>query len=396
MRIRTVLYVGLLCAAPLSAQELTEPADYPNAMPGRGAVQAAGGCFLLATGSITPGDVDWVSVTIPFDSDRTVVDVDFTDNAARSFLLVLDDAGGSMFTMADSNGSADDVCGLGSSSVVLGSAGDSAVDFGATPANTVLDVGVTGANDFGFAGGHSQQFDYEIWVYAGEPEVGCSSDADCDDGVDCTFDVCDLAGGICAHETDDAFCDNGLFCDGAEVCDAAEGCVFGTAPCQDAAGCDEDGEECIEVSGPSIDIRPGVCPNWINPRSRGVVHVAVLSGPGFDASEVDPSSLMLSRSDGQGGVVAPWLKRGARVMDVGSSPSGGEVCDCAERQPDGVMDLVVKFRTGPVVDSLSLSDFHAAETVSLTLSGATFGGEAFEASDCVKVAPLRKRHKHDN
>ncbi|MBN2498470.1 MAG: FG-GAP repeat protein [Deltaproteobacteria bacterium] len=76
--------------------------------------------------------------------------------------------------------------------------------------------------------------------------VACQGDADCDDGVGCTVDVCDQ--GRCTSTPDDGACpDDGLFCNGAEGCDFASGCVSSGNPCQ-AEGllCDEEANACAE------------------------------------------------------------------------------------------------------------------------------------------------------
>ena len=58
------------------------------------------------------------------------------------------------------------------------------------------------------------------------------NDANCDDGVGCTDDICDSVLG-CQFTPDDANCDDGLFCDGAETCDPLADCEAGTAPVLD-------------------------------------------------------------------------------------------------------------------------------------------------------------------
>ncbi len=47
---------------------------------------------------------------------------------------------------------------------------------------------------------------------------------DCNDGVSCTSDSCDIASDQCIHATNHGLCSNGLFCDGTEFCDATAGC----------------------------------------------------------------------------------------------------------------------------------------------------------------------------
>jgi len=389
MHIRAALCAVLVCSTSVIGQELIESSDYPNSLPGPNVVQVNGGCFLAATGSIAPGDVDWVSVAIPFASARTVVDIDFA-GGGQSFVLVADETGGTYFGMSDGNNGADELCGLGAISLVQGSSTDSVVDMGATPADTMAHVGVTGANDFGFTGSHSQTFDYEVWVYAGEPAAGCTSDLDCDDGVDCTWDVCDTATGTCANEPDDSFCDNGLYCDGAEMCDAASGCVAGALPCAEGLTCDEDAGMCVSESSTLVlDVRPGVCPNWVNARSRGVLHVGLMGSDDFEVGSVDPTTLLLWRSDGVGEGVAPWSGGASvRMVDVGGSDvaSGGD-CACYERRPDGTYDLLVKFRIHEMVRAMQLDDLTEPTLLEVTLEGYTKGGEPFAASDCVNVIP---------
>ena len=85
MRATPWLFVGLLLVTPAAAQPaLSEPPDFPIDAPGPGAVHPGTGCYWLASGSIEPGDVDQVQVTLPFDSERTVVDIDFPSTGASS------------------------------------------------------------------------------------------------------------------------------------------------------------------------------------------------------------------------------------------------------------------------------------------------------------------------
>ncbi len=68
----------------------------------------------------------------------------------------------------------------------------------------------------------------------------------CDDGVACTFDICNEATAACINFPSDAACDNGLFCDGAETCDPLLDCQPGTpVDCEDGVACTDD--SCDEV-----------------------------------------------------------------------------------------------------------------------------------------------------
>ena len=85
------------------------------------------------------------------------------------------------------------------------------------------------------------------------------------------------------------------------------------------------------VGGPlpvDIDIKPGSYPNAINLGSNGVVPVAILSTPDFDAATVDPDTVFLAGSSVA--VRGKGNKSLASVEDVNG---------------DSLLDLVVKVET---------------------------------------------------
>jgi len=264
-------------------------------------------------------------------------------------------------------------------------------------------------------------------------------------------------------------------------------------------------ERIVVPAQPSLDIKPGSCPNPLNRRSHGVLPVALVGVEGFDTTDVDVSSLTLSRggpvrlftasldgnqanagagtgstATGQAfmainintneftmdltiegllgtqtvqhvhGPAAPNANAGVvfaipgpgsfedfsiiltdaqkqiimdglvyinihstlnpageirgqilpatvtpirvEVGDV-AAPVTGELCDCSETGPDGIMDLVLKFDTQDIFSKL-LQDGSFDEFVVLTLNGNLLelaGGEAFSASDCVRIVPPNNR-----
>lgn len=80
-------------------------------------------------------------------------------------------------------------------------------------------MGVDGGGDVGV--------DTSVPDVAIDVEPECVTDADCDDGVDCTRDICD-GSGTCRNPTDPGVCDDGIFCNGVEQCDPRRrGCVPG-------------------------------------------------------------------------------------------------------------------------------------------------------------------------
>ena len=229
-----------VCAQP----PLQEPPDWSNGVPGPAAPHNGMECMHVGTGSIAPGDVDWIQVTLGFASARTVVDIDFTSMTGRSYLLVGVVGGSTRFGMSDSNRPEDNLCGLGATTNPPGSGSDSALDMGATSAGTILNVAVTGAFDSGFTGNHSQTFDYDVWVYVLREDFECAIDAECDDGIDCTMDRCDTLNGTCHNLPDHGYCDDEKYCNGQEACDVANGCQDGAPPCNEDVGCDEINDRC--------------------------------------------------------------------------------------------------------------------------------------------------------
>jgi hypothetical protein len=115
------------------------------------------------------------------------------------------------------------------------------------------------------------------------------------------------------------------------------------------------------VTTVDIDIKPGSDPNSINPRSKGVIPVAVLGSGDFDAMQVDAATV------GFGPGAAP-PKRAGQVTDVNG---------------DGFVDVVFHFRTQNA--ALACGDTRA------TLTGETFSGDAISGTDALKTAGCGKR-----
>ena len=106
----------------------------------------------------------------------------------------------------------------------------------------------------------------------------------------------------------------------------------------------------------TIDIKPGSDPNGVNPRSKGVIPVAVLGSVDFDATQVDFTTVAFGPSG-----AAPV--HDGHVEDVNS---------------DGFADMVFHFKIAET--GIACGDADA------TLTGETSGGDPFEATDAVKTA----------
>lgn len=109
----------------------------------------------------------------------------------------------------------------------------------------------------------------------------------------------------------------------------------------------------------TIDIKPGSDPNCVNTGGNGVIPVAILTTPTFNAAEVDPLTVTLL---------------GGAIRLNGKSGNAGSLQDV---DSDGDLDRVIQ-----VID-FSLS---TGETTAI-LSGITFGGTPIEGADAICVVP---------
>jgi len=115
----------------------------------------------------------------------------------------------------------------------------------------------------------------------------------------------------------------------------------------------------IEVE---IDIKPGSYPNSINPESKGVIPVAILSTPTFDATTVDPETVRFGPGE------ASMAHEDAHLEDVDG---------------DGDVDMVLHFKTQDT--GISAGDTEA------TLTGSTTGGITISGTDSVRTVPKGKK-----
>jgi len=109
----------------------------------------------------------------------------------------------------------------------------------------------------------------------------------------------------------------------------------------------------IEVE---IDIKPGSDPNSINPDSEGVIPVAILTTPDFDASSVDPETVRFGPGEAW---AVQW-----DIEDVDS---------------DGDLDMILYFRTQDT--GIRAGDTEAEVT------GKTVDGRDIHGSDSVRTVP---------
>ena len=132
----------------------------------------------------------------------------------------------------------------------------------------------------------------------------------------------------------------------------------------------------IEVD---VDIKPGSCPNVVNPRSNGVLPVAILGTVNVDVADINPETIRLGR-DGYAESIAAlkW-----HVEDVGTPNPAGD-CQCWTVPGDRRPDLIVHFSARDAVEKLGLSS-EEGNTVSLVIRAELKNGTELSGTDCVRV-----------
>ncbi len=146
----------------------------------------------------------------------------------------------------------------------------------------------------------------------------------------------------------------------------------------------------------TLIIKQGVCPAPVNPASRGLTPMLLVGDEDFDVSQIDLSSLELTRCDGVGDAVAPHSGPpgpGARIVDL-NHPNVDEVgcgdgqvpCACnADQSSDGIDDLELKFDTSDMTEAFMLDGEPTGVPITLFLTGELADGSQFVAADCIRT-----------
>jgi hypothetical protein len=111
-----------------------------------------------------------------------------------------------------------------------------------------------------------------------------------------------------------------------------------------------------------IDVKPGNSSNSVNPRSRGVIPVAILGSETFDVAWVDLETV--------------------RFGPAGAEPAHSHPGHAQDVNLDGFTDLLIHFRTQDTGI--------ACRDESATLTGVTTSGESFEGFDSLRTVGCRE------
>jgi hypothetical protein len=106
----------------------------------------------------------------------------------------------------------------------------------------------------------------------------------------------------------------------------------------------------------TLDIKPGSFQNSINPKSKGKIPVAILTTDSFDATTVDPTTVLFGRA-------------GTKAAPVHSA--------LEDVDGDGDTDMILHFKTQE-------TGIQCGDT-SASLTGETLGGQAIEGFDSIRT-----------
>lgn len=116
--------------------------------------------------------------------------------------------------------------------------------------------GLIDSNDPDCAGGCTSDAECDNGMFCDGAETCVLGSGECvpgvapvvDDGIDCTVDFCNEDTDSIVHNPSNTLCDDTLFCTGVETCNASTGCVDGSNPCPAGEECDESGDTCMTAA----------------------------------------------------------------------------------------------------------------------------------------------------
>jgi hypothetical protein len=140
-----------------------------------------------------------------------------------------------------------------------------------------------------------------------------------------------------------------------------------------------------------VDIKPGGCPNPINPKSKGVIPVAILGTNEFDVNNIDPETIMLGREG-----ISEGVRPSKYSFEDESTPFEGRLCNCHDLGKDGYMDMILHFDTQQIVTKLELTEAAVSSIplkITCNLKGDT---STLIGQDCAKIIYKSPKNTHDS
>lgn len=143
------------------------------------------------------------------------------------------------------------------------------------------------------------------------------------------------------------------------------------------------------IAAVHVDAKTGGCPNAFNRNSNGVLPVAILGSAAFDVSDIDLSTVRLSRADGVQPTLAPHEGPPGPHSTYGDTATAyvGDECGCHELNGDGIVDLNLKFKSSDVTSVLNLDEFDPGALVPIRITGELSDGTPFVGFDCLRLVP---------
>ena len=222
----------------------------------------------------------------------------------------------------------------------------------------------------------------------------CVDDAQCDDGIECTFGACDIALGLCRFTADDARCADDIFCNGAERCDPRIGCRPGPpTSCSDSTSCtidrcDEATRSCLreprDADGDGVvdgNCQPGGDCNDLDPRISS--NAPELCGNQRDDNcdgQIDEAGCELPRYDTCADAFAITAAGSYVLSSAGAALDYGAGCALAS---PGQRELVVTIEV-PAGDPRDLDVVARSQFGNVALSSVANCGAPSEEGTCVR------------
>jgi hypothetical protein len=129
-----------------------------------------------------------------------------------------------------------------------------------------------------------------------------------------------------------------------------------------------------------LDIHPMSWPNPIQLKSKGVTPVAILGTVKLDVSEIDVSTLLL-----EGVAPVNWY-----IEDVTAPGSSDGTCNDIYMEPDGILDLTLKFNTQQLL--AAIGPVYPGDELVLKLTGKMIDGRNLEGDDCILIVNSNKKN----